>query len=224
MGYYIDLPSISIDQYKEVLKTTELIPSWKVLGENIDKNLDIIKKHNINNLDELLKAFKDKSKIQEFSKQSGLPVKYLEVLKRVVNGYRQKPNRLKDFSCISEYILQKIEKSGLKNTLILYDKVLTPKKRNELSQKTGISIDEMMKLAKLTDLSRIRWVNHTFAYVLLESGYDTAEKVANADYRKLYVTIKQLNEERKIYNAHIGERDMKMIIESAQGLDFEIEY
>ena len=82
----------------------------------------------------------------------------------------------------------------------------------------------MLKLAKLTDLSRIRWVNHTFAYVLLESGYDTVEKVANADYKELYTTIKQLNEERKIYNAHIGERDMKMVIESAQGLDFEIEY
>ena len=81
-----------------------------------------------------------------------------------------------------------------------------------------------MKLTKLTDLSRIRWVNHTFAYVLLESGYDTTEKVANADYKKLYETIKQLNDDRKIYNAHIGERDMKMIIDFAQQLDFEIEY
>ncbi len=59
---------------------------------------------------------------------------------------------------------------------------------------------------------------------MLESGYDSVEKVAKADYKQLYTTIKQLNEERKIYNAHIGERDMKMIIESAQGLDIEIEY
>ena len=44
MGYYIDLKSISIDTYKEILQTTELIPSWKVLKENIDKNLDVIKK------------------------------------------------------------------------------------------------------------------------------------------------------------------------------------
>ncbi len=224
MGYYINLKSISIDNYKEVLKTTELIPSWKVLGEDIDKNLDIIKKHRISNLDELLVALKDKSKIQEFSKQSGLPAKYLEVLKRVVSGYRQKPNKIKDFSCVSEDTLHKLEKSGLKNTLKLYDEVLTPEKRNECSKKTGISQDEMLKLAKLVDLSRIRWVNHTFAYVLLESGYDTVEKVAQADYKELYTAIKQLNEERKIYNAHIGERDMKMVIESAQGLEFEIEY
>jgi hypothetical protein len=81
-----------------------------------------------------------------------------------------------------------------------------------------------MKLTKLTDLSRIKWVNHTFAYVLLEAGYDTAEKVANADSQKMYEIIKQLNKERENYNAHIGERDMKMCIESAKGLSFEIEY
>jgi hypothetical protein len=224
MGYYIDLKSISIDKYKEILKTTELIPSWKVLGENIDNNLNIIKNQHIKNLDELLAALKDKDKIQEFSKQSGLPANYLEVLKRVVNGYRQKPNKIKDFTCIPEVVSNKLDKLGIKNTLKLYDEILTRQKRAEFSQKTGISKDEMIRLTKLTDLSRIRWVNHTFAYVLLESGYDTAEKVANADYKKLYETVKKLNEERKIYNAHIGERDMKMVIESAQGLDFEIEY
>ncbi len=224
MGYYIDLKSISIDKYKEILKTTELIPSWKVIGENIDKNLNIVKNQYIENLDELLAALKDKDKIQEFSKQSGLPANYLEVLKRVVNGYRQKPNKIKDFTCIPEVVSNELDKLGIRNTLKLYDEILTRQKRAEFSQKTGISKDEMIRLTKLTDLSRIRWVNHTFAYVLLESGYDTAEKVANADYKKMYETVKKLNEERKIYNAHIGERDMKMVIESAQSLDFEIEY
>tara|TARA_R110002096_G_scaffold257381_1_gene450790 strand:- start:115707 stop:116393 length:687 start_codon:yes stop_codon:yes gene_type:complete len=224
MGYYVYLKSISIEKYKKILRKTELIPSWKILEDDIDRNLDILKKYNIRNLDELLIALKDKTKIQEFSKQSGLSPNYLEVLKRVVNGYRQKPNRIRDFSCLSEDVIGKLDKLGFKNTLKLYDTVITPEKRSEFSKKLGISKDEMMKLTKLTDLSRIRWVNHTFAYVLLESGYDTTEKVANADYKKLYETIKQLNDDRKIYNAHIGERDMKMIIDFAQQLDFEIEY
>jgi hypothetical protein len=224
MGYYIDLKSIRIDLYKEILKRKTLIPSWKVLENDIDKNLSILKTHNINNLDELLITLKDKTKIQEFSRQSGIPENYLAVLKRVVKGYRPKPNRIKDFACVSEDIVLKLEKIGIKNTLKLYKEILTGEKRNQLSRKAEIDDTEVMKLTKLTDLSRIRWVNHTFAYVLLESGYDTAEKVAKADYRKLYETIKQLNTERKIYNAHIGEKDMKMIIESAQSLDFEIEY
>ncbi len=224
MGYYIDLKGISIDKYKEILKTTELIPSWKILESDIDKNLDIIKKSNIKNLDELLIALRDKDKVKEFSKQTGLQENYLAVLKRVVNGYRQKPNRIKDFTCVTEDTVIRLEKAGIKNTLKLYDLILTDEKREVLSNKTGINKDEIMKITKLTDLSRIRWVNHTFAYVLLEAGYNTVEKVANADYRELYETVKQLNKERNIYNAHIGMRDMKMVVEAAKDLNFEIEY
>lgn len=224
MGYYIDLKGITIDKYKEILKTAELIPSWKILENDIDKNLDIIKKSNIKNLDELLTTLKDKDKVKEFSKQTGLQENYLAVLKRVVNGYRQKPNRIKDFTCVTEDTVTRLEKAGIKNTLKLYDMILTDEKREVLSNKTGINKDEIMKITKLTDLSRIRWVNHTFAYVLLEAGYNTVEKVANADYQELYETIKQLNEKRNIYNAHIGMRDMKMVVEAAKDLNFEIEY
>jgi len=224
MGYYIDLKNITIDKYKEILKSAVLIPSWSVIERDIDKNFDIIKNHKVSNLDELLLALKDKEKIHEFSKQTGLQEDYLVILKRVVNGYRQKPNAIKDFTCITEDTVVKLEKAGIKDTLRLYDNILTDKRREALSNETGISKDEMLKLAKLTDLSRIRWVNHTFAYVLLEAGYDSAEKVANADYQELYYAVKKLNEERKIYNAHIGVRDMKMVVEAAKELKFEIEY
>lgn len=224
MGYYIDLKNITIDKYKEILKSAVLIPSWSVIERDIDKNFDIIKNHKVSNLDELLLALKDKDKIHEFSKQTGLQEDYLVILKRVVNGYRQKPNAIKDFTCVTEDTVVKLEKAGIKDTLRLYDNILTDKRREALSNETGISKDEMLKLAKLTDLSRIRWVNHTFAYVLLEAGYDSAEKVANADYQELYYAVKKLNEERKIYNAHIGVRDMKMVVEAAKELKFEIEY
>ncbi|MCP5062961.1 MAG: DUF4332 domain-containing protein [Ignavibacteriae bacterium] len=224
MGYYIDLKSISINKYKEILKAANLIPSRMILKENINKNLDSINTHHILNIDELQKALKDKGKISDLSKQFDIPERYLEVLRAEINGYLQKPNRIKDFTCIDEEITQKLETLGLKDTLKLYDEILNYEKRNELSSKTGISEKEILKLTKLTDLSRIRWVNHTFAYVLLEAGYDTVEKVAKADYQKLYETVKQLNKEREIYKAHIGANDMKLCIESAKGLDFEIEY
>jgi len=224
MGYSIDLKKISIEKYIEILKSAELIPSWKVLEKDIDENFNIIKKSNIKNLDELLTALKEKDKILKFSKQSGLSENYLAVLKRAINGYRRKPNRIKDFPCVTDNIINQLEKSGIKNTRKLYEEILTTEKRNELSKKTGFENNEIMMLAKLTDLSRIRWVNHTFAYVLLEAGYDTAKKVANADYKEMYDTIKQLNAERKIYNAHIGIRDMKMVVEAAKLLEFEVEY
>ena len=49
MGYYIDLKNITLEKYKEILKASDLIPSWKVLEKDIDKNLDTIQKYNIEN-------------------------------------------------------------------------------------------------------------------------------------------------------------------------------
>lgn len=224
MSYYINLQEISIDNYKGILKTANMIPSWMALKKNIDENLDLIKAQHVHNLDELQKALKNKDKLQEFSKHSGLPEDYLTLLRRVVNGYHPKPNRIKDFPNVDDDVACKLETVGIRNTLRLYDEILTPEKRNELSGKCGISKEEINKLARLTDLSRIKWVNHTFAYVLMEAGYDTAEAVAQADYQELYETIRQLNKEKQIYNAHIGANDMKLCIEAARGLDFEIVY
>ena len=224
MGYYIDLKKITIEQYKKILKTADLIPSQMIIKENINGNLDIIKKHNIKNLDELLKKTKNKDKLQELVKQTGLPENYLATLKRVINGYQPKPNKIKDFPCIAASVAKKLEAIGLKNTLQLYEEILTAPKRKELSEKTGISKDEIMKLAKLTDLSRIKWVNHTFANVLYEAGYTTAKKVANADHQKMYEKIIKLNKEKELYKGNIGVHDMKLCVDAAKTLDFDIKF
>lgn len=224
MGYYIDLEKISIDKYKGILKSADLLPSRMILKENIDKNFDILKNQTVKNLDELLKTLKNKEKLQDFSKKSGLNENYLTILIREIKSYRQKPNSIKDFPSISDNVILKFENIGIKNTFQLFDKVLTSKSRLEISEQIGINENEVLKITKLTDLSRIRWVNHTFAYVLFEAKYDTVEKVANADYTELYETIKQLNNEREIYKAHIGLHDMKLCVEAAKDVSLEIEY
>ena len=224
MAYYRDLTKISIDDYKKILHSGDLLPSWQVLKEDIDKNMDIIKQQKIQNLEELKTALKDKAKVEIFSEQSGLSIDYLMVLRRVINGYHPKPNRIKDFPGTPTDIPTKLEALGLKNTVQLYNEVLTPAKRKELSLKTGIKEEDIMRLARLTDLSRIKWVNHTFAYVLMEAGYDSAGSVADADYKKMYTSIKQLNREKEIYKGNIGANDMKRCVEAAQDLELDVEY
>ncbi len=224
MGYDMDLEKISIDDYGSILKGTHLIPSWKVLKENLETNLETIKKLGIHNLQELQKTLKHKDRLQQFSQQSGLPEPYLNVLRRMINGYVRKPNKIKDFPETSEEIILRLEKKGIKNTRHLFEKIITRKNRAQLSKQTGISNKQILRLTKLTDLSRIRWVNHTFAYVLYEAGYDTLEKMANANPDQLFETVKQLNAERKFYQAHIGLNDMKMLVESANMVSLDIEY
>lgn len=224
MGFYIDLKNISIDKYKKILKSADLLPSRKILKANIDDIFDTIKKQEIENVDELRRGLRNKNKLQEFSKKSGISEDYLKILIRETNSYRQKPNKIKDFPGLSENVILKLEDLGIRNSLQIFDKILTPQSRNEISSQTGISEHEISKLAKLTDLSRIRWVNHTFAYVLLEAGYDTAEKVAGANFKELYEEVIKLNEERGIYKGHIGLHDMKLCVEVAKDVSLEIEY
>lgn len=102
--------------------------------------------------------------------------------------------------------------------------MLTVKARIELTKQTGIDEIEILRLTKLTDLSRIRWVNHTFAYVLFESSYDTVEKVANADNSELYEKVRKLNEERKIYKGNVGLHDIKLCVDSAKTVSLDIKY
>lgn len=224
MGFYIDFSSISTDQLKSILTTMQLIPSWKILEEDIDSRFQVIKKQGINNMEEMLVAFKTKDKIRDFSTQTGVPEKYLTILNRMIKGYKQKPVKFRDFVWLETEVVEKLEVPGYKNTLKLYPEVLTARDRESLGKSLDLSQKEILRLTKLTDLTRIRWVNHTFAYVLLMTGYDTAEKVSHADPVELYEAVKKFNEEMQIYKAHIGLNDMKMVIDAARLIDFEIEY
>ncbi|MBI9068007.1 MAG: DUF4332 domain-containing protein [Salinivirgaceae bacterium] len=224
MAYYIDLSAISIDTYKIKLKNSTLIPSWKILLEEVDIYFDELKKMGINNLEQLFREIKNKDAIEQFSKRSGIPEKYLTVLRRAINAYRPKPNKISDFPDMSAEIISKLLEQGINTTLKLYDFVQTKNSRELLSKKAGVDLHEIEALAKLCDLSRIRWVNHTFAYVLYKSGFETVEKVANATPKNLYDRIKTLNEEMKIYKGTIGLNDMKICIEAAQEVPCEIDF
>jgi hypothetical protein len=224
MGYYVNLENISMDEYKEILKVADLLPSRKILKNDIDEKFDALKEQQIENVEVLRKTLSNKSKLKAISKRSGIAEDYLKILIREVRSYRQKPNKIQDFPGVSKSVVQELDKLGISNTLQLFDHVLTPQRRSVISKKTGISESEIIRLAQLTDLSRIRWVNHTFAYVLLEAGYDSSEKVARADYKDLYERVSRLNEEREIYKGHIGLHDMKLCVEAARDVSLDFEY
>lgn len=224
MGYYIDLSNTSIEEYKVILKSFDLLPSWKILEESIDERMNTISDCGIENLDELLNALKTKNRVETFANKSGLPVDYLSVLRIVINGYRPKPTKFSDFPCLDYKIVVKLERFGIRNTLQLYDLILTMKNRKDLSEQTDISMEQVETLTSLTDLSRIKWVNHTFACMLYEVGYRFAPEIAEATKEDMYEKVKALNFKKKILKHNIGMKDMERVIESAKTLEFEIEY
>lgn len=223
MPYYIDLKNISLSDYKEKLKNADLLPSRNVLKENIDEYFKMIHIQGIKNLHELQYALKTKKRLLAFMQNSGIPENYLKILIREMNSIHPKPNRLMDFSGISHDLANKLKQKGFTNTLQLYSHILTDKSRRGLAYELETDLNEIEKVAGLTDLSRVRWVNHTFADMLYHVGYKTAKKLAKADYKDVHGSIRKLNEEHKIFKSNIGLHDIKLCVDAANELDYEID-
>ena len=215
MSYHINLEKVTIEFFREWLKTSNLIPGWMILRENMDY-LDTLKKLGIVNLDQVRVVLKSKANLHEFSGKSGIPEDYLTVLRRVVNGFHPKPNKIKDFPKIAGETVRKLKEFGMTNTLKLFEHIDEPGKRAQFGKDHDLSEVEVDNLWKLADLSRIKWVNHTFAYVLKEAGYESLKNVADADHEEMYQKVKELNHKQKYYRGTIGSNDFQRCVESAQ--------
>ena len=224
MGYYTDLSKITIDDYKIKLVSAYLPPSRMILKDKLDERFDYFKNIGIKNVTELIQILKKKDKFTKLQKVDCLSGDYLTILLRELNSMLPKPNKIKEFSGISDDTVLKLENIGIKNTVKLYDKVINQEKRKELAVHTGISDSDILELTKLADLSRIRWVGTTFARMLYDLGIDTVEKVAKADPVDLHASVNQLNKEKKIFKGQIGLNDMKILVKTAKDIPLEIEY
>lgn len=200
-----------------------MLPSRMILKEKLEEHFAFFKNAGFKNVHQLQQLLKKKENIKELT-IAGLSEEYLTILLREINSIHPKPNKLKEFEGMNEEIISKLEKIGIKDTVALFEKVKTPDDRKKLADKTGLTQDEIIVLTKLTDLSRIKYVGATFARVLYEAGFDTAEKVAMADFNDLYNRITKLNKERNLYKGNIGLNDMKLCVLVAKDVPLEIEY
>lgn len=224
MGFNIDLSEMSLEVFEQLLMESDLVPSRMFLKEHAEPYFKLLRNHKIRNVDELLKILKNKKCINEWADRTGIPEEYLTVLNREIKGYIRTPIKLDKMPGLQEDTIKNLSEGGIVNTLNLFNNVLTPQDRTALAARMDIDEDELLLVTKLVDLTRIRWVNHTFAYALHESGYDTTEKVAAADPGEMYQAIKKVNEERQFFPAHIGLVDINRCIEFAQLVPLDLEY
>lgn len=95
-NYFIDTDKFSIDKFRKILLTKEILPGRIILKEDLDERFDILKTKKIKTLSDLLETLKTKQKIDRFSKETGLTVEYLTILRREANSYVSVPVKLID--------------------------------------------------------------------------------------------------------------------------------
>lgn len=215
-GYYIDFNAVGLSELEEELEHASLIPSRKILQEDLHHRFAALRQQGLSNLNELMTAVKTPEKLEHLANRTGISVEYLTILKREIASSQPKPVSLDEFPGVSEEAVRQLSVLGMKNTLQLFEAVRTKSKRESLCEKTGIPYQEILELSKLTDLVRIKWVGANFARLLADSGCDTAEKTSHADYREIYQRLMEINGDKKYFKGKFGENDMKLCVEAAQ--------
>jgi len=222
--YYINLEKYPLEKFKHELKESELLPSRRILKEQINERFKILEDKGVKNLQYLLISLKTPAKCREFAKKSNIPEDYLLILRREVNSYIPKPVNLENFPGIEKDNIKKLNNIEIKNTAHLFKRIKTEKDRKELSSETGINYEKIMELTKLTDLSRIKWIGPIFARVFFESGTDTPLKVSDSDAEFLYKKLVQINKEKGYAKGKFIESDVELCIKVSKMVPKAIEY
>lgn len=215
MGFAIDYSRVSLGELKRKLKTKHLVPSRKLLLEGIDNRFNSFKEVGLESTEDLYRYLKRKETKKD---------EYLIILLRELNSIQTKSEPIKNFETVPKQLIEKLVSIGIKGTKKLYTRIINNEERERLAEELDVSLSDIEYIAKLADLTRIQWVNHTFSYVLYETGYDTIKKVQNGDPARMHRAIVELNREKGIYKGNIGLNDIVICIEAAKDVPVDIDF
>ncbi len=208
--------TVSLDDLRERIISTDLVPSRSVLMEEIDTVFDKLKQQGLQTWLDLQKAIKNPKKIEDFAKKSGIDFEYLVLLRREIEGYLPKLFNLNVIDWVPQEVIKKLLNDGITSSDQLYSKYSDLQSRILFADKTGIDREMMGYLANLASLCRVQWVSPTAGRMLIEAGYETCQKVTTADGNELFEAMNRVNKQGNYFKGTIGLRDIKRLIVAAQ--------
>jgi hypothetical protein len=217
--YHIDLEQYSLQRFRNSLKSRDLIPSRASLKDNIDERFKIIENSGITNLNELITRLKSKSKIDRFSKETGLSKDYLTILRREAKSYLPNPIRLEKFPGIPANFVSRLDAEGIRNSRQLFNQAKNKDERVQISQRTDIPIDILNELVCLSDLARAYGVGPVFARMIYDVGIKTIKDFVEHTAEELI----RIYEEKEQKKADFGVNEIEFSLELARELDIAID-
>jgi hypothetical protein len=189
------------------------------LKEELDERFKILEISGITNLKELIYRLKTKPKIELFSKETGLSIEYLTLLKREAKSYQPNPIRIDKFPGIPTKYVNRLDAEGIRNSRQLFNKTKDKMERERLSQKTGIPIEIMNELVCLSDLARAYGVGPVFARMIYDVGIKSIKEFVEVTAEE-FIRIYEEKEQKK---ADFGANEIQFSLELAKELDIAVE-
>ncbi len=112
-------------------------------------------------------------------------LRYAQKVREMHTAKKRQPFKLKDFKDVSPKSIEKLASIGILSVDDMLKAGKTTSLREELAEKTSLGIDEILELAKLSNLTRLGAVKSVRARLYHDSGFDTIEKISKVSGEEL---------------------------------------
>ena len=222
--YSIDLDQISLDEFKTILTTIDLLPGRRILLDNLSEVVERLKEDGIGHLAVLQKTLKNKHRYSELAKAWSVSVDYITVLNREINSYVSKPVSISELDVFSRTDIEHLAQEGIKTTRDLYVQCLTKTARRALSARLSLSGDQLEIALELADLLRINGVGPVYAKILREIGIRSASNYRETASQDILERYLRANDEKGYTKVRLSIDDVEYCKRFCDKLPNEIEW
>ncbi len=131
---------------------------------------------------------------------------------------------LKKLSGLETGVVERLRSAGIRTSDKLLDAAKSLKGRKELSRKTGIGPEELLRYANIADKLRVKGLGQGYAELLCHVGVDTVRELKYRNPEKLAAAMRRKNDKLKLVRLVPTEKAVGRWIEAAKKLPQEISY
>lgn len=222
--YGIHLNEFTLEEFSEILHSVDLLPGRRMLLDNLDRILFMLKDFNVATLADLQKALKKKSVYPSLAKRLSVSEDYLIVLNREINSYETKPLALDKIALFTEKEIRALTDIGIRTTKDLYEKGSKESGRQIIARTTKIAETRMTTALELTDLLRVNGIGPVFAHILNEIGIKGVADYLSLESDQILRRYQELNEWKSDSKAKLGLKDIEYCKRFCRKLDQDIEW
>jgi predicted flap endonuclease-1-like 5' DNA nuclease len=99
---------------------------------------------------------------------------------------------------IGETYAQKLQQAGIATVAALLNAGASPKGRQEIADKTGISHRLILEWVNRVDLFRVKGIGEEYSDLLEAAGVDTVPELAQRNAENLYAKLEEVNDAKKL--------------------------
>ena len=125
---------------------------------------------------------------------------------------------------LTAFTESKLKALGIRTTDGLLEATRTVKGRKALAAKTGISEQQLLEWANISDYMRIPGMGKAKVGLMRAAGVTTVRELAHRNPSRLAQSMKDANVKRKLVRVLPSEKSVELLIEEARKLSPKISY